>query len=228
MNNWQAYELHFGQPRLRQYLMSCAGDQQRAMELYRWNTATSAIFWESFTYFEVAFRNAVDRRMCDRHLQLGRSQHWIFDDVCELGRDARGAGKHNQPYVDLEEAKRRVRRNKKSLDAGQIISEVSFGFWHQLVSRKQMFLWPDLASAFPHAPDRRQETVHDPVSRLREFRNRIGHHHRIWSEDIPGRYEDLLGVASFLDPDLRTFIDRHSRVPTMLAHRPLTSPVVLE
>ena len=97
---------------------------------------------------------------------------------------------------------------------------MSFGFWHQLVSRKQMFLWPDLASAFPHAPNRKQETVRDPVSRLREFRNRIGHHHRIWSEDISGRYEDLLDVSSFIGPDLRAFIIRHCRVPMMLANRP--------
>lgn len=220
MDNWQAYQHHFGTPRLSHYLTAGAGDHRRAMELYRWNTATSAVFWESLAYFEVAFRNAVDRRLCERQDQLRRSGHWIFDDARELGRDAKGPGKHSQPYIDIEEAKRRVRRNRKSLDAGQIISEVSFGFWHQLVSRKQMFLWPDLASAFPQAPDRHQVTVHDPVSRLREFRNRIGHHHRIWSEDIAGRYEDLLQIAGFVDPELRTFIDGHSRVPTMLAHQP--------
>lgn len=220
MNNWQSYERHFGGPRLRHYLAACGGDQQRAMELYRWNTSTSAVFWESFAYVEVAFRNAVDRRLCDRHSRRGRGGHWIFDDARELGRDAMGPGKHRQPYADIDEAKRRVRRNAKPLDAGQIISEVSFGFWHQLVSRKQMVLWPDLASAFPHAPDRRRETVHDPVSRLRDFRNRIGHHHRIWSEDVAGRYGDLLDVAGFLDPELRAFLDRHSRIAMMLKHRP--------
>lgn len=220
MNNWEEYELHFGVPRLAHYLTACAGDHRRAMELYRWNAATSAVFWESFAYTEVALRNALDRRMSDRHSRLNRTGHWIFDDARELGRDARGANRHSQPYADIHEAIRRVRRNRKSLDAGQIISEVSFGFWHQLISKKQMFLWPDLASAFPHAPDRRPATLREPVGRLREFRNRIGHHHRIWSEDVAGRYADLLGVAEYIDPQLSTFIERHSRVPMMLEHRP--------
>lgn len=89
-----------------------------------------------------------------------------------------------------------------------------------MVSRRQMFLWPDLASAFPHAPNRDQAIVHDPVSRLRTFRNRIGLHHRIWSEDAAGRYGDLLDAAGLLDQALRAFIDRHSRVAMMLSHQP--------
>lgn len=219
MDNWEFYEYHFGAPRLLHYLSYCRGDQRRAMELYRWNVATSAVFWDSFTYLEVAFRNAIDRRLADRHARLTRGGHWLFDDARELGRDAKALGKHRQPYVDIDEAKRRVRRNQKSLDAAQIISELPFGFWHQMVSQKQMFLWPDIASAFPEAPDRAQETVRAPIERLRQFRNRIGHHHRIWSEDIEGRYEDLLAVAGFLDPALRAFIRQHSRVPMMLDHR---------
>ena len=220
INTWEAYELHFGAPRLQHYLTACRGDQRQAMELYRWNAAVSAVFWESLAYLEVALRNALDRRMSDRHARLHRDGHWIFDDARELGRDARGPSRHSQPYTDINEAKRRVLRNKKSLDAGQIISEVSFGFWHQLISKRQMFLWPDLASAFLHAPDRRPETLRDPVSRLREFRNRIGHHHRIWSEDVGGRYADLLDVAGYLDPQLRAFIDNRSRLPRLLQHRP--------
>ncbi len=89
-----------------------------------------------------------------------------------------------------------------------------------MVSQKQKFLWPDLASAFPHAPDRNQATVQDPVRRLREFRNRIGHHHRIWSENPQDRYDDLLAVTGFIDTGLSKFIDQHSRVPMMLSRQP--------
>lgn len=106
------------------------------------------------------------------------------------------------------------------MSPGQIISEVSFGFWHQLVSRRQMFLWPDLADAFAHAPNRAHRTVQQPVERLREFRNRIGHHLRVWSEDVQGRDDDLLGVAGFIDPDLRIFIDQHSLVRPLIRAQP--------
>lgn len=102
------------------------------------------------------------------------------------------------------------------MSSDQIISEVPFEFWYQLVSRRQMFLWPDLADAFPYAPNRAQPTIQQPVERLREFRNRVGHHHRIRMEDMRGRYDDLLDVTGFIDPDLPTFIDERSQVRRLM------------
>lgn len=220
MAEWEFYEQHFGTVRLRHYVAYCGGDLRRAEELYRWNVAASAAFWGSFAYFEVAFRNALDTRMCARQARLGRPGHWLFDDARELGRDANGPGRHARPYTDIAQAEMRVRRNHKALDPGQVLSEMPFGFWHQMVSRRQMFLWPDLASAFPFAPDRRQDIIAPPIGRLREFRNRIGHHHRIWSKDPAGRWDDLLTVAGFIDPTLRTFIESRSLLVRLLDHTP--------
>ncbi|MFB2586688.1 hypothetical protein [Herbiconiux liukaitaii] len=189
------------------------------MLLYDWNTEISAAFWESLAYLEVALRNALDNRMTQMHAAKGRPGHWIFDDARELGRDGRGPNRHKYPYEDIATAIRRVRTNRQPVDPGQIISEISFGFWHQMVSSRQRFLWPDLVAAFPGSPDRRQSTVHDPIAGLRAFRNRIGHHHRIWSLDIPARYADLLTVAGYLDVDLPGWIDTRSRVTAVLAAR---------
>ena len=219
-NSWAFYERHFAHARLQHYLSHTGGDQSAAMELYRWNVAISGAFWQSLAYFEVALRNALDERMGTRHSASGRQGHWVFDDARELGRDAEGPGHHRQPYKDIAEGIRRVRRNHKPLSAGQIISEVPFGFWHQLISRRQMFLWPDLAGAFPHAPNRNQPTIQRPVAQLREFRNRLGHHHRVWSESVQDRYDDLLRVAGYIDPDLKSFIDQRSLVPSLLTKQP--------
>lgn len=219
-SDWAFYERHFARARLQHYLTHTGGDQTRAMDLYRWNAAISGAFWQSLAYFEVAMRNALDERMSAWHAAHGRSGHWIFDDARELGRDADGPSHHRQPYKDVAEGIRRVHRNQKPLSAGQIISEVSFGFWHQMVSRRQMFLWPDLASTFPHAPNRDQPTIQRPVAQLREFRNRLGHHHRVWSENVQDRYDDLLEVASYIDPDLMSFIDQRSLVPNLLTKQP--------
>ncbi|MBS7548793.1 Abi family protein [Dietzia massiliensis] len=215
-SNWAFYERHFAPARLQHYLARAQGDHVMAMELYRWNVAISGAFWQSFAYFEVAFRNALDARLAERHLALGRSGHWVFDDFRELGRDGNGVDKHRQPYKDIAESIGRVRRNRKPLNPGQIISELPFGFWHQMVSRRHMFLWPDIAGAFPHAPTRDQSTIQDPVKRLRELRNRIGHHHRVWSEDVQARYGDLLSVAGCIDPALAEFINKRSQVPGLL------------
>lgn len=80
------------------------------------------------------------------------SCHWIFDDNFELGREANGPSRHKQPYADVATAISRVRSNKIPLNSGQVISELSFGFWHQMASKRQSFLWPDLVAAFRNGP----------------------------------------------------------------------------
>jgi len=117
-NDWAFYERHFAEPRLRHYLADSANDSSKAAELYDWNVAVSAAFWKALAYFEVAFRNAIDVRMAARHVRLGRSGHWIFDDHREFGRDALGPGRHRPPFRDVDAAIRRVKANRKPLTAG--------------------------------------------------------------------------------------------------------------
>lgn len=78
----------------------------------------------------------------------------------------------------------------------------------------------DLAGAFPGAPDRRRETVEDPVARLHELRNRIAHQQRVWNRDLAARYADVLLVAGYLDADLPAWIARSCAVPALLRARP--------
>lgn len=218
--SWQFFEHHFSIPRLNHYMAARGNDPTRAVQLYQWNAEISAAYWKSLSYFEVALRNAIDREMNVIHAAKGRGGHWIWDDACELGRDATGLGQHKYPYVDIATATRRVRKNNMPVSPGQVISELPFGFWHQMVSKSQLFLWPDLVRAFPNSPDRRLDTVHDPIARIRDFRYRIGHHHRIWSTNILDRYNDMILVAGYLDANLPTWIDARSRVPALLQSEP--------
>ena len=217
---WAFFELHFTAPRLRHYLTECGGNTERAIQLYMWDTDLSSAFWESLGHLEIALRNTIDRQMTLRQTNKSRSTSWIYDDARELGRDKRAPGRHEYPFVDVDIAKKRVQKNAMPLDPGQIISELSFGFWHQMVSKRQRFLWPDLAAAFPHMPGRNQIIVSDLVGSLRGFRNRLAHHHRIWSLDPTGRYQELQLLAGFIDPDLARWIDENSRVTGLLSQRP--------
>lgn len=221
---WGLFQSHFGHARLRHYLDEYDGDTTRAMQLYEWNAELSAAFWEPLGHLEVALRNTIDCQMSARHNDLGRAGHWIYDDAQELGRDrGRGNYKHKYPYVDINTAIARVKKNNKPLDPGQVISEVSFGFWHQMVSKSQMFLWPDIASGFPYMKGRSQAPVSDIVSSLREFRNRVGHHHRIWALDVSQKYDQIVSLAGYIDPALAAWIEQQSRVREVVARRPKTS-----
>ena len=197
--------------RLSTYVLECSGRLDDAIDLYRWNTAVTGAFWEDIGHLEVGVRNAVDRRLSARHSTLGRAGTWVDDPARELTDKSRD---------DIDTARRRIRQNRKSVTHGQVVSELSFGFWRFMVSRRLQVLWPDLASGFPHAPNRRRQTVEVPLGRLHDFRNRLAHHQRIWSEPLPGLHTELVSVAGFISPVLSGFIVAGSRVPAILSIRP--------
>lgn len=211
---------HLSEPRLRDYLRACGGDVQRALALYTWNAQLAGALWVDLGHLEVALRNAMDLQMRRRHGALGRPGSWLDDPNGELGRDRDGPGRHAQPYQDVAQARNRVAWNRKPLSADQILSETAFGLWHQLVSKRQTFLWPDLAGAFPCAPDRSRSTVAELVSRSRHLRNRIAHHHRIWPLDCMEEHACLLTLAGYIDPVLRDWILARSSAPPLLLSRP--------
>lgn len=198
----------FGRERMNAYVICTGGRFDLAVDLYRWNAAVTAAFWEPIGHLEIALRNVLSVQLEARHRCLGRPESWLDDPERELGGRAR---------KDIAAARARVRQRGKRASNSQTISELSFGFWRFLIARRLTGLWPDLASAFPHAPDRRRETVEDPVSRLHEFRNRIAHHQRIWNRNPEGRYMDLLLVAGYIDSGLPEWIDANCPVPRALS-----------
>jgi hypothetical protein len=202
---------HISKARLSTYLNECGGELQAALHLYAWNTSVSAAFWEPLAHLEVSLRNAMSTALAVRESSGGIAGSWLDDVGRDLDRRAR---------TDIAVARRRVRSKGKQPSDEQTISELGFGFWRFLITRRHTALWPDLASAFPGAPDRRRETVEEPVARLHELRNRIAHHQRIWNRDLAARYADVLLVAGFLDAGLPAWIARGCRVPVLLRARP--------
>jgi hypothetical protein len=197
--------------RLGTYLAGCEGELGAALQLYRWNAAVSAALWQPLGHLEVAMRNTMSTALAERHHRSGLAGSWLDDVDRSLDGRARS---------DIAVARRRVRQKGKRPSDSQTISELGFGFWRFLITRRHTALWPDLASAFAGAPDRRRETVEDPVARLHELRNRIAHHQRIWNRDLAARYADVLLVAGYLDADLPAWIARSCAVPALLRARP--------
>jgi hypothetical protein len=201
----------FSAERLSTYLDECNGEFAGAVEMYRWNAAITAAFWEPIGHLEVAVRNTLDDRLAARHAQLGRPGAWLDDPAHELSDRAR---------ADIATARDRVRQKRKRASDGQTISELSFGFWRFLITKKLTTIWPDLAGAFARAPDRQLKTVEAPLARLHVFRNRLAHHHRVWNQAPEDRYDDLLTLAAYIDPGLPVWIAETSRVPLVLSARP--------
>ena len=181
------------------------------MRLYRWNAAITAAFWEPIGHLEVALRNSLAAQLAGRHARLGQSGSWLDDPGQELSSRARD---------DIGAARDRVRQKGKRASEGQTISELSFGFWRFLITKKLTGLWPDLAGGFPDAPDRQRETVEKPIARLHDFRNRLAHHQPVWNRQPQERYEDLLARAGYIDPALPGWIEVTSTVVRALDSEP--------
>jgi hypothetical protein len=197
--------------RLGAYVQACEHDLGDAIALYRWNAAVSAALWEPLGHLEVALRNGASTSLAARHARSRRPGSWLDDPGGELDPRVQG---------HIATARRRVRQKGKRLTDPQTISELGFGFWRYLVTKRHTHLWPDLATAFAHAPDRRRETVEEPLARLHDLRNRVAHHQRIWNRDLVARYDDLLRVAGYLDPGLPAWIADGCAVPGVLRARP--------
>ena len=206
----------FGGARFDGYLSHCNGDKLAALALYQWNAAASAAFWEAIGHLEIALRNAVADAMTSRHARLGRAGSWLDDAAGDLAAPA---------LVDIDRARRRVSGKGHPASDGQTIAELGFGFWRFLLARRYTTtLWPDLARAFPHAPNRRRQTVELPVVQLHDLRNRLAHHERIWNQPLTARYHDALDVLDYIAPELAQWISDHSRVPALLAACPQPRP----
>lgn len=221
-NNWDFYVRHFSEKRLSPYLRQCDGDVDNAMRLYDWNTQVSSVLWESIGFLEISLRNALDNQLQERQSRLHRDTHWIFDDAGELGRNATNPANSRQPFKSIFEATSRIRAKQKDVTPDRILAELPLGFWHQLVAKQQRFLWPDLASGFPNMPSRSPDLVASKVETVRNLRNRIGHHHKIFQLDIRHIFREITSLAGFIDFRLSDWIGNESRLAQMMDDRPIT------
>ena len=201
--------------RLSTYLRAVRGDRERALRLYTWNTAMSAAFYGPLQGLEVALRNAA-------HRQLGGcyGADWYDNPAAGL----------NAGCLDrIARAKEDVVRAGASIDPPRVVAELSFGFWISLLGsggrtdptgRKADYektLWrPALRGAFAFRRTLTRKQAHGPLNDLRTLRNRIAHHEPIFARRLKEDYESILEVTGWISPGTRAWIERCSRVSTLL------------
>jgi hypothetical protein len=197
--------------RLAPYVVA-AGGLNAAEELYGWNLAVSGAFYEVLGAFEVTLRNALHAQLTEWHGE--RDGAWYRDPRRVLSEKSR---------EDVQAARERVRRLSQPETPGRVVAELGFGFWRFLLaSQYERTLWtPHLRHAFPHLRPQSRREVHDRVARLNQLRNRVAHHEPIHSRDLARDHADLLVVAGWTHPTVAQWITGLSRVPIVLASRPV-------
>lgn len=200
--------------RLTPYLAATHKDLRRAIELYDWNVEASAAVLAVAARVEVILRNALDQQM-----QMWGATHGFADWMDGAPLDQRG-------LRDIQEARRRTARYGASATHGHRVAELSLGFWRYLCGRKYLAsLWaPHLGAAFPFAVGNARVVraqVESDAQQLLFLRNRAAHHEPIHRRDLVADLNQVLRLATAIDPVAEQWVRSRERITEMVAQRPV-------
>jgi hypothetical protein len=106
-------------------------------------------------------------------------------------------------WVKVDIAIRNVRSGRRPPTSGQVIAELSLGFWRFTARGYWTTIWRShLSHAFPHAPGPPHAATMDrQLDAIIKLRNRIAHHEPIGRiEDVQRRIDDMLELGSWISP----------------------------
>lgn len=192
------------------YLAEAEGNHGSALALYVWNTRISAASLETLHHVEVLLRNAVDAQFQPVDASENPRDTWL-EDSAVLNEASRQR---------VRDTIRRLTRAHRTPTRGRVVAGLSFGFWRALFDKKYDGLWvSNLHRAFPASSGDRAE-IATLMANLVPFRNRLAHHETIVRRQIGSHYEEMLTLASLIDPLARSWIDHVSHVRELLDARP--------
>ena len=213
--NWVTRE------RFNEYMVAANHDVEAAQELYEWNVAVSAAFFEVISQVEVALRNAVDKALrpleVPESARLEDSGAWWFANPSFL--DEKSELTYFKAAMDHLGGKEKA----KLVTRDKVFSSMTFGIWESIFgpSHEQLFR-SHLVYAFPNRDRKgfKRGVVHKNVRSLRILRNRIAHHQAIFELPLEERFEQAMDLMRWIDPELEQWIRGLSRVPDLLDGRP--------
>lgn len=189
---------HLGPPRLAAVarFFKTQSDED-LLGCYAWCQAVASGLLPILGDFEVAFRNALHQAL-SKHYGQQASYDWMV-----LNGDTAHAPAHHslnkQSRIDINRMVGKIQGKKGQryqVTPDDVVAALSFGFWEILVTNLDHRAHPEglqaaiLSKVFPHAPDLATNSydteafrirVTKLLARLRDARNRIGHHDAIWT-----------------------------------------------
>jgi len=208
-------EAAFSPERMGTYLQAAQGDRDQALRLYKWNTAVCAAFYGPLQDLEVALRNAMHRELAACY-----GEEWYDNPAAGLDRGARER---------IANARMTAQRAGHDATPSRVVATLAFGFWIALLGAGgpieragpkadyEKTLWrPALRGAFPHRAPLTRRQAHEPLDALRALRNRIAHHEPVFARPLREDHDRILEVTGWISPDVRAWIERYSRVPSLL------------
>ncbi|MXG88311.1 Abi family protein [Nocardioides flavescens] len=215
-------ELWLSSPRLNRYRGLSGNNLETALELYAWNSEVAAAAFTDTCHLEVALRNAYDRQL------VGAYPNWAIDPHSPLFQREQGHPSarakqrtmNERSLVDLKIARRGHGAHPAH---GQVVAAQTFGFWTKLTEkdRAPLFWNPMISRAFPAKTNR--SDIHDHVSRINRFRNRLAHNEPVFSSrtGLLERLNDVRYVFDLIAPHAAAWAAARSRVVNLVDDCPV-------
>ena len=164
--------------RMERYVAACGGDTRKAMTFYRYNLQISQEMFTIVSCFEVALRNAIDRKLSEN---LG--DEWLKDAIMPDGVFTEPILKKTRDIINF--AYRKLQQSQ-SYTHHKLLAEMEFGIWKYMFSPVQYRVTGrNLLSIFPNKPrssrkmQYNQTYIFNELDKVNSLRNRIAHHETI-------------------------------------------------
>lgn len=161
--------------RMGRYLTACGGNTRKAMTLYRKNLQLTQELFTVISCFEVALRNAIDKK-CINHF----GADWLQDAVALGGVfDTPGCQTTKNSIIDALGKLPHYSHHK-------LVAELGFGFWRYMFAQNQynatgrilLQIFPSKPTSTP-AIQYNNSYIFRQLADLNKIRNRMAHHEPI-------------------------------------------------
>ncbi|QKW58572.1 Abi family protein [Stenotrophomonas sp. NA06056] len=195
--------------RFGRYLAWAAGDRDRAIALYGYNTRLSESLYTPLQTLEVVLRNRIHST-----LSQAKGDAWYEGHASVL----------RVPYQTQQTAKAidELIKAGKSVTAGGVVASLTFSFWTTMFNKDYETLWQQILHriATPSAPrGLKRKSFSGPLTRIRVLRNRIAHHEPILGWNLHRHHSEILKLIGWLSPPASIWCRQNNRFPHVYQDR---------
>ena len=185
------------------------GDESVALRLYTFNVQLSAALYGPLHMLEVALRNRADIALTAVY-----GPDWLDDPTALPGRYHREC---------VLKARTTLIRERKAVTHGQMVAELTFGFWTSLFGHDATHLWQHLRPIF-QAKGIQRGMIAGQLRDLRHLRNRVAHYEPILAQPLAQRYGSVTTLTGWLSPSAAAWIAQNSAWSALYPAVPVLVP----
>lgn len=209
---------HFiSQPRLNRFFIASGNSKQKAQNLYHANLKVAQAFYPILSLFEVVLRNVCNHQISSAFA----NPDWIIIEKIGFMNDSTLSRSNFFLRNSVLNAEKNIIKTGRTVTAGKVVAEQSFGFWTSLFEPHHYRLIKGaVIHAFPNKPAYVNRSIlSQKLIRIREFRNRIYHNEPICFNHATFDFtqaaevkQDIYELLEWIDIDLPAYVQTYDTI----------------